>query len=64
LYEALKAQRPNGGALTVGIACFAWYTLVFTAHESHLAALFAGAIKFGVFLWLLLRLLKFKKQAS
>jgi hypothetical protein len=64
LYEAIKAQQPNSSALAVGMACFAWYTLVFTAHESHLAALFAGAIKFGVFLWLLQRLLKFKKQVS
>ncbi|MEW5771871.1 MAG: hypothetical protein AB1831_16145 [Pseudomonadota bacterium] len=62
LYEAIKAQQPDSGALAVAIACFAWYTLVFTAHESHLAALFAGAIKFGMFLWLLQRLFKFRRQ--
>jgi hypothetical protein len=61
LYEAIKAQEQYSTAVTVSIACFAWYTLVFTAHESHLAALFAGAIKFAVFLWILQRLLKFKR---
>jgi hypothetical protein len=61
LYEAMKAHQLNSGALAVGLACFIWYSLIFTAHETELAPLFAGTIKFGLFLWLLLRLLKFKK---
>jgi hypothetical protein len=62
LYEAIGAQLPNSGALAVSLACFVWYSLVFTAHETELTPLFAGVLKFGVFLWLLLRYLNFKKR--
>lgn len=62
LYESLKVQHPGSSAIAVGMACFLWYALVFTAHESHLAALFAGALKFGIFLWVLQRLLRFKNS--
>lgn len=64
IYEAGKAQQSNSSPLAVGVACFVWYSLVFTAHESNLAALFAGTIKFGIFLWLLQRWLKFGKSLS
>lgn len=64
LYEATGAQRSSSSALAISTACFLWYTLIFSAHESNLAALFAGAIKFLVFLWLIQRFLNFSRQSS
>ena len=64
LYEAIKAHHPNTDAIVVSVACLVWYVLIFSAHESHMAAQLAGVFKFIIFLWLLQCLLKFRKNKA
>jgi len=61
LYEVFRNGLSISPEIAVGVYAFWWYALVFTGAGTNFAAVLAGGVKYTLFIFLLLLLLRFKK---
>jgi hypothetical protein len=63
-YESTLLLFRHKVSVAGALAGFLWFYIVFALNEGNLASVFAGAVKYLVFLWLLLKLLGYRKRVE
>jgi hypothetical protein len=63
MYEMLREPLAERRAGAIALYAFLWYAVVYTAHETNLAAVVAGAAKYAAFAWVILLALGLGRRA-
>lgn len=61
-YTAILLLFRYGVSLAGAFAAFFWIDIVFAMNEANLASVVAGAVKYMIFLWILLKVLGYRKK--